>query len=95
LALVRDQAQKLFETAELSVNRQPGIQTSHNTQPSSTSNRASALISPAQLKFMEQLLTRQPHERQKILADNGVTAISFLTSRAASDVIARLKGATV
>ncbi len=54
--------------------------------------RGPSPISPAQLRYLRQLLDQHPAALPLILADHQVAGVELLSSRAASAVIDRLKG---
>ncbi len=56
--------------------------------------RAPAPISPAQARYLGQLLDRNPGALAQILADHRINGIGEMTSRDASAVIDRLKAVT-
>jgi len=58
---------------------------------SSQPRRAPAPISPAQLRYLGQLLERNPGVRDRILAEQHVATIQEISSRAASAIIDQLK----
>ena len=100
---VSEQARNLFAIAQAAVDDQLGITaakpvtTSQGPSPSnsapyqSTNRRAPAAISPAQVRFLRQLLDRNPGSQERILIENRVSNIESLTSRAACAIIDSLK----
>ena len=66
---------------------------SSSARAPATGRRGPAPISAAQLRYLGQLLERNPGVRERILADHRISTIEALSSRDASAVIDQLKGA--
>lgn len=73
-----------------STSSQPPL-TAPRPVPSSGQRRAPALISPAQIRYLRQLLDQAHGALPRVLADHQIATIEQLTSRAASVLIDRLK----
>ena len=73
-----------------STSSQPPL-TAPRFVPSAAQRRAPALISPAQIRYLRQLLDQAPGALSRVLADHQIATIEQLTSRAASALIDRLK----
>jgi hypothetical protein len=102
ITLVAEQAKKLFSVAESAVDLQLGITAAKptavsqgpspsNSAPYPNTNRRTASISAAQLRFLRQLLERNPGAQERILNEHRVSNIESLTSRAACSIIDSLK----
>ncbi len=62
--------------------------------PNQPGRRAPATISPAQLRYLTQLLDRSPGARERIIVEQQVSSLQEISSRAASTIIDQLKTAS-
>lgn len=88
------EAQRLYAQVEQAVDRQLGLNhpISPTQPPRPPIQRTTSPVSPAQLRYLKQLIDRQPQALNQILADHRISALEQLSSRDASVVIERLKG---